>query len=208
MNLTEFQPGTSIAGFPIPVIVPSRTLPNAEQFLVPDVARTVATAVRLPPRTVLKHLNAKVLTPTQIQFTATAAKPAVAAASVSAYAEEFVRRKQEAEYAALRGWLPARTDSTYAARQARSAIQREIAAVPSQINAPQGPPVQSHPPAASRSLVTLAGVLGGLVLGALLAVGLTAFEPRVRRASEIKAPDHSLFPGAGTGWLRCAPTSS
>ncbi|HVG68794.1 MAG TPA: hypothetical protein VM785_11400 [Gaiellales bacterium] len=199
VNLTEFQPGTSIAGFPIPVIVPSRTLPNAEQFLVPDVARTVATAVRLPPMTVLKHLNAKVLTPTQIQFTATAAKPAVAAASVSAYAEEFVRRKQEAEYAALRGWLPARTDSTYAARQARSAIQREIAAVPSQINAPQGPPVQSHPPAASPASVTLAGVLGGLVLGALLAVGLTAFEPRVRRASEIKAPDHSLFPVSRDG---------
>jgi len=199
VNLTEFQPGTSIAGFPIPVIVPSRTLPNADQFLVPDIARAVAPDLRVPPRTILKHLSAKVLTPTQIQFTSTGTDPAVAAASLSAYVEELVRRKQEAELAALRGWLPASTDTTYAARQARSAIQREIAAVPTQINALQGPPVQSHPPAASRSLVTLAGVLGGLVLGALLAVGLTAFEPRVRRASEIKVPDHALFSGTRDG---------
>ena len=70
VNMIEFQPGTSIAGFPIAVVVPSRTLPNPDQFLVPDIARAVAPEVRLPQGAVLKHLSAKVLTPTQIQLTA------------------------------------------------------------------------------------------------------------------------------------------
>ena len=199
VNMIEFQPGTSIAGFPIAVVVPSRTLPNPDQFLVPDIARAVAPKVRLPQGAVLKHLSAKVLTPTQIQLTASGPTPAVAAATVTAYANELVRRKQDAEYQALQGWLPPSTDTTYAARQARSAIKREIAAVPTQINSPAGASVQSHPPAASRSLVTFAGLLGGLVLGALVALGLTAFEPRVRRASEIKAPEHALFDGSPDG---------
>jgi hypothetical protein len=114
------------------------------------------------------------------------------------YTGELVRRMQDAEYAALHSWLPPNSDTTYAARQARSAINREIAAVPSQINAATTG-LHSHPPAASRSLVMLAGVLGGLVLGALVALGLTAFEPRVRRVSEIKAPDHALFTGGAGG---------
>ena len=195
-------------GFPSAVRLTPRSFPDGSVFL--DAAAAKAAAAKLKtvtPEQLLAEIKAAGVDVDTALLTYSAPSRAAAATNLSAYATAFVDQRRAEQTSELTNAMPEDVQSYRANGTPRTDIgllgsranlTAAIAGVPDRIRRGDVQ-IEQQPASLSPNAATLTGLLAGLAMGALLALALSRFDPRVRRRSELGTPGVKAFPTTPSG---------